>query len=152
MKKELERLNLVKGTDLPLDDIIGHRESQPQYFTAENNNIIYSRLREETDIYYLPQLGVTVNYGLGDICLEECVNEEKELYKFYIIDRTAKFDYAEFENIESAIGHLVSFYESIQAISEPEKMLNIFLETLGLNNNQKKEEQVSILKKTRKKS
>ena len=53
------------------DDVIGHCQVKRKYFTIANNNLIYKRLREETDINELPYLGVTVDFGLGNVCLEE---------------------------------------------------------------------------------
>ena len=85
-KVEYKGCNLVKVTDLPFDDIIGHTDNKQEYFTLENNNIIYKRLREELNMQYsLPRLGVSVDFGLGDICLEECTLEDKKIFKFYTV-------------------------------------------------------------------
>lgn len=144
-KVEYKECNLVKVTDLPFDDIIGHTDNKQEYFTLENNNIIYKRLREELNMQYsLPRLGVSVDFGLGDICLEECTLEDKKIFKFYTIDRNVKFDYAEFDNVKDAVKRLVEYYKKNKFIyySETaeecnlavEMMLTIFFETLNLNN------------------
>ena len=96
----------------------------------ENNDIIYSRLKNETSINFLPYLGPCVDFGTGDICLEEGTN----IYKFYVIDRNNKHYYEEFSKIEDAIQKLISYYIDRNIIDNPTKMKNIFYETLNLKN------------------
>ncbi len=83
------------------------------YFNPENTKIICDRLRQETDIIYLPHLGYPFSFGMGDPCLEEGLKDDQIIFKFYVIDRAQKFDYVEFTNIEEAINHLVSYYEKM---------------------------------------
>lgn len=106
---------------------------QERYFTTENIDTIYKRLKEETDIYILPYLGEEMNYGMGEVCLEEKIEDNNTAYKFYTVDRASKFDYQEFHQVEGAIKHLVSYYEKMQMVSDSDQMLNIFFETLHLN-------------------
>ncbi len=129
------KMNIEKITNEPFDDIIGHSESIRKYFTIENNDLIYKRLKKETDIVKLPYLGPCVDYGLGDICIEESSKDNKEIFKFYIIDKTCKFDYQEFAKIEDVIAKLISHYKEKHLISNPEKMQAIFTETLKLSIN-----------------
>ena len=75
----------------PFNGIIGHSDSARKYFTNEKNDIIYKRLKSELSIEYLPYLGRCVDFGMGGICLEE----SRDKFKFYIIDRTLKFEYEE---------------------------------------------------------
>ena len=56
-KVEYKGCNLVKVTDLPFDDIIGHTDNKQEYFTLENNNIIYKRSINNNGSYlHLPCL------------------------------------------------------------------------------------------------
>ena len=128
-----------KITNEPFNDIIGHTDSIRKYFTLENNDIIYKRLRNEVSIEYLPCLGPCIDFGMGDICLEE----NKDIFKFYIIDRLSKFEYKEFDNIEDASQTLISYYKENDMVDNKEKMEEIFYQTLGLN---KKEH--LVIKKT----
>ena len=128
-RKVNEGLNIEKITNEPFDDIIGHNDLVRKYFTIENNDIIYKRLKSELSVEYLPYLGTCVDYGLGDICLEEA----KDSFKFYIIDRAEKFEYVEFDKIEDAIQKLVSYYKENELVDNPDKMEEIFYNTLGLN-------------------
>lgn len=123
-----ERIHAEKITNEPFDDVIGHDNFERKYFTTDNNDIIYKRLKSEVKIDYLPYLGVCVDYGLGDICLEE----DKDIFKFYIIDRTSKFEYEEFNKIEEAIQKLISYYEENEMVNSSAKMKEIFYQTLGL--------------------
>ena len=75
-----------------------------------------------------PYLGPCVDFGLGDICLEE----SNGTFKFYIIDRGSKFECEEFDNIEDAISKLVSFYREYEIVDDPDKMEEILYQTLGL--------------------
>lgn len=112
---------------------ISERATQERYFTTENTNTIYKRLTEETEIYILPHLGEELNYGMGEVCLEEKMEDNKATYKFYTVDRASKFGYQEFHQVEGAIKHLVSYYKKMEMVSDPDQMLNIFFETLNLN-------------------
>ena len=129
---EEKRKGTIKLTDELFDDVIGHIEYESKYFTIENNNIIYRRLKKETDLEYLPYLGACIDYGEGDVCIEEGIKDGVEIFKFYIIDRFNKFDYQEFSNLEDAINRLVEYYINNEMTKEPEKVKSIFIETLGL--------------------
>ena len=126
--KSIKGIHTEKITNEPFDDVICHSVSKRKYFTIENNDIIYRRLREELKLYHLPYLGPCVDFGAGDICLEE----SNGTFKFYIIDRAAKFDYKEFDSIEDAINTLIESYQRIYDIQDIDKMKKIFYETLGL--------------------
>ncbi len=123
------KVHLEKITNEAFDDIIGHSDIQRKYFTIENNDIIYKRFKNEITLDYLPYLGPCVDFGLGDICLEEA----KDCFKFYIIDRASKFDYEEFTKIEDAIDKLVSYYKQYNMVDDPDKMEEILYQTLGLS-------------------
>ncbi len=131
-----EKIHIEKITNEPFDDIIGHSDCERKYFTIENNDIIYKRLKSELSIAYLPYLGPCVDYGGGDICLEE----SNDNFKVYIIDRARKFQYEEFIKIEDAIQKLISIYEEEELVDNPDKMEEIFYQTLGLS----KQENVTI--------
>ena len=134
-----------KITNEPFDDIIGHSDCERKYFTIENNDTIYKRIKTELSIVYLPYLGACVDFGVGDICLEEA----KDCFKFYIIDRIAKFEYEEFNNIEDAIQKLISYYRENELVNDANKMEEIFYKTLDLKNQKKEttnEEHPKILK------
>ena len=82
---------------------------------------------------------------VGDICLEEA----KDSFKFYIIDRIAKFEYEEFNNIEDAIQKLISYYRENKFVDDANKMEEILYQSLGLRNQKKEttnEEHPKILK------
>jgi len=115
-----------------INDHADINKKKEQYFTNENKNIIYKRLKEEANIIDLPFLGNKVEYGLGNICLEESDN----VFKFYIIDRASKFEYEEFDNIKDAIERLVKSYEYYELVKDPDKMREIFYQTLGLEKEQ----------------
>ena len=136
IKKQIG-VHTEKITDEQFDDVIGHCEVERKYFTIANNNLIYKRLREETDINELPYLGVTVDFGLGNVCLEENVKDGHDIFKFYVIDRTTKFDYQEFNNIEDAIEKLINYYEENEMVSNPEAAKAIFKEVLNLTKDKK---------------
>ena len=110
------------------DNTIGNNNSKRKYFTNENNDIIYKRLKKELTIQYLPYLGPSINFGLGDICLEET----DDIFKFYVIDRASKFEYEEFNTIEDAISKLITYYKENEIVDSPDKMEEIFYQTLGL--------------------
>ena len=139
------KVHTEKITNEPFDDIIGHSDCERKYFTIENNDIIYKRIRTELSIVYLPYLGACVDFGIGDICLEEA----KDSFKFYIIDRMTKFEYEEFNNIEDAIQKLISYYRENELVDDANKMEEIFYQALGLENQKKEtanEEHPKILK------
>lgn len=146
VNKNIKGLHIVKITNEPFDDIIGYSESKRKYFTTENNDIIYKRLKTELTIKYLPYLGPCVTFGMGDICLEESHN----VFKFYIIDRDNKLEYKEFTKIEDAIQKLVSYYKEYELVDNPNKMKEIFFEALGLKKEQnlttEDKESIKILK------
>ena len=111
------------------DEIIGHTTCERKYFTLENNDIIYKRLKEETDLDYLPYLGACVDFGLGDLVLEEDIDK----FKVYFIERMSKYDYMEYGNLKDAVDDLINkctrYKDNKDEIQE--KMRNIFYETLS---------------------
>ena len=119
------------------NNIIGNNNSKRKYFTNENNDIIYKRLKNELTIQYLPYLGPSINFGLGDICLEET----DDFFKFYVIDRASKFEYEEFNTIEDAISKLITYYKENEIVDSPDKMKEIFYQTLVL----KKQENLTTI-------
>ncbi len=121
--------HIKKMPDEPFNGIIVHSDSKRKYFTIKNNDIIYKRLKSELLITYLPYLGSGKDFGMGDICLEE----SKDNFKFYIIDRAAKFEYEEFDKIEDALQKLISYYKENELVDNPNKMEEIFYQTLGLS-------------------
>ena len=121
-----------------------------KYFTDENNDIIYNRLKNELTIQYLPYLGPSINFGLGDICLEE----DDNIFKFYIIDRASKFEYEEFNKVEDAIKKLTTYYKENKIVDSHDKMEEIFYQTLGLKGKEiltsTNEETIKVLKQKKK--
>ena len=139
------KVHTEKITNEPFDDIIGHSDFERKYFTIENNDIIYKRFKNELSIVYLPYLGPCVDFGLGDICLEEA----KDNFKFYIIDRATKFEHEEFVRIEDAIQKLISYYRKYKLVDDPDKMEEIIYQTLGISKQKNatiNEEHTNILK------
>ncbi len=133
------KIHTEKITNIPsFDDVICHTEAERKYFTVENNDIIYNRLMTEAGIsrYDLPYLGPCVDFGMGDICLEET----KDIFKFYIVDRASKLQYKEYDKIEDAIQKLASYYEECEMVDNSRTMEDIFYQTLGLN----KEDSIKI--------
>lgn len=130
---EARNINIEKITNEPFDEIIGHSTSERKYFTIENNDKIYKRFRNELKITYLPYLGPCVDFGLGDICLEESDN----VFKFYIIDRTDKMEYQEFKDLKDAIERLISFYKEWNYVDDSNKMRDILYQTLNLTRKEK---------------
>ena len=126
-------VNVEKITNGSFDDVIGHTEVQRKYFTVDNNTRIYERLRSEVAISHMPYLGPFIDFGLGNICLEEAGDS----FKFYIIDRASKYDYEEFDSIDAAIGKLVTFYQENEMVDNPYKMRDIFYQELGLEERDK---------------
>ncbi len=143
-KVQSNKIHTEKITNEPFDDIIGHSNGERKYFTVENNDIIYKRLKAETNLIHLPYLGPCVDFGVGDVCIEESVLDDKEVFKFYVIDRADKDYYQEFDNIKDAIQRLVDFYTEVKDTSDPEKVKAIFMETLNLTENQ----ELSLTKKS----
>ena len=121
-----------------------------KYFTDKNNDIIYKRLENELTIQYLPYLGPSINFGLGDICLEEA----DDIFKFYVIDRASKFEYEEFNKVEDAIKKLTTYYKENKIVDSPDKMEEIFYQTLGLKRKETltstNEEPIKVLKPKKK--
>lgn len=143
------KVHTEKITNEPFDDIIGHSGFERKYFTIENNDIIYKRFKNELSIVYLPYLGPCVDFGLGDICLEEA----KDNFKFYIIDRATKFELEEFVRIEDAIQKLISYYREYELVDDSDKMEEILYQTLGLRKQENatiNEENIKALKPKRK--
>ena len=143
------KVHTEKITNEPFDDIIGHSDFERKYFTIENNDNIYKRFKNELSIVYLPYLGPCVDFGLGDICLEEA----KDSFKFYIIDRATKFKLEEFDRIEDAIQKLISYYRKYELVDDPDKMEEIMYQTLGLSKQENatiNEKHTKILKSKRK--
>lgn len=134
------KIHLEKITNEPFDDIIGHSECERKYFTIENNDTIYKRLKSEVSIAHLPYLGPCVDFGMGDICIEEAQN----CFKFYVIDRATKIGYKEFDNIEDAIQELISYYKKYEIVNDPEKMEEIFYQSLGLSKDNKGKKNIKI--------
>ena len=143
------KVHTEKITNEPFDDIIGHSDFERKYFTIENNDIIYKRFKNELSIVYLPYLGPCVDFGLGDICLEEA----KDNFKFYIIDRATKFELEEFVRIEDAIQKLISYYREYELVDDPDKMEEIIYQTLGISKQENatiNKENIKALKPKRK--
>lgn len=143
------KVHLEKITNEPFDDIIGHSNFDRKYFTIENNDIIYKRFKIELSIDCLPYLGPCVDFGLGDICLEE----SKDNFKFYIIDRATKFELEEFDRIEDAIQKLISYYREYELVDNPDKMEEIIYQTLSISKQENatiNKEHTKILKPKRK--
>ena len=99
-----------------------------KYFTSENKNIIFNRLKKETSIRNLPYLGVCSDYGVGDAGIEELSG----MYKFYVAEKDNQTMCKAYSNIKDAIQHLVDFYGKYHEVNDPDKMKAIFYETLGL--------------------
>ena len=139
------KVHTEKITNEAFDDIICHSDFERKYFTIENNDIIYKRFKNELSMVYLPYLGPCVDFGLGDICLEE----SKDPFKFYIIDRATKFEFEEFDKIEDAIQKLVSYYQEYEFVDDPDKMEEILYQTLNLSKHENatiNEKQTKVLK------
>ena len=123
----------VKITNLPFDDVLGMEICKRKYFTIENNDIIYKKMKE-LDIRYLPYLGVQVEFGLGDLVLEEGKNK----FRVYTIDRMTKFGTKEFNNVVDAIGEIINEMIQIEPNIDKELLENIFFETLKIEKNKVK--------------
>jgi hypothetical protein len=121
---------IVKLTNLPFDQVIGHNNGERKYFTVENNDIIYGRFKNELRMKGCgyPYLGPCVDFGLGDLCIEE----DGDIFKFYVIDRGDKFGYKEFNDVRDAIQELISKYREYDLVDDLDKMEEIFYTTLGL--------------------
>ena len=119
-------LPLVRITDKDFDDIIGGYTCEVKYFTKENNNIIYEALTN-LGATYLPYLGPRVEFGLGDLVLEEGDNK----YQVYFIDRASIFQLNEFDNIVDAIENLIDKYVSYDELDR-DMIAKIFYGTLKL--------------------
>lgn len=119
-------LPLVRITDKDFDDIIGGYTCEVKYFTKESNNIIYEALTN-LGATYLPYLGPHVEFGLGDLVLEE----GKDGYKVYFIDRASIFQLNEFDNIVDAIENLIDKYVSYDELDR-DMIAKIFYDTLKL--------------------
>lgn len=104
---------------------------EKKYFNFENSKKICNRLLTELDISGLPTLGVGVDFGLGEICLEESDGK----YRFYFAAGRDKFHYREFDNIEGGINELVEYYKAWNMVDKPNKMERIIYQELGLEHN-----------------
>ena len=139
------KVHIEKITNESFDDIISHSNFERKYFTIENNDTIYKKFKSELSIECLPYLGPCVDFGLGDICLEESKNN----FKFYIIDRETKCQYKEFDKVEDAIQRLISYYREFELVDNPDKMEKILYQTLGLSKQENtiiSKEHIKILK------
>lgn len=116
---------IEKITNEPFDEIIGHSECERVVFTIENNDVIYRRIRAEVPMDYLPYLGPCVDFGMGDVCIEEA----PDCFKFYVVDRMTKNGYEEFQDVRDAIQRLISYYKGF---IDTDKLEEIFYQTLGL--------------------
>lgn len=93
-------------TNEPIGDVFCHSEiSERKVFTLDTNDRIYRRLRIEIPSARFPYLGTSLDYGLGDVCIEE--NEYG--FKFFVIDRRSKYNEVEFGNLKDAIDYLVEY-------------------------------------------
>lgn len=140
ISKNTSGINTVKITNESFDDIIGHNNGERKYFTIENNDIIYKRLKSEVSISYLPRLGPCVDFGMGDICIEENNNK----FIFYVIDRECKEEYEEFDRVEDAIQKMISFYKRCDFVDNSNIMEDIFYQTLGLTKNKSKIKELTM--------
>ena len=105
-----------------------------KYFTYENRKRIEDRLLHETDIAGLPTLGHGVDFGMGEICLEETKDENgNDRFEFYLAVNYDKTHHQVFDNIEDAIRALVGFYKRTDMIDKPDKMEKIIYQEIGLN-------------------
>ena len=104
-----------------------------KYFTYENRKRIEERLLHETDISGLPTLGHGVDFGMGEICLEETKDDnDNDRFEFYVAINYDKSRHQVFDNIEDAITALVGFYRRNDMIDKPNKMEKIIYEEIGL--------------------
>ena len=104
-----------------------------KYFTYENRKRIEDRLLNETDISGLPTLGHGVDFGMGEICLEETKDaDNNDKFEFYLAVNYDKYQHQIFDNIEDAISALVAFYKKTDMIDKPNKMEKIIYQELGL--------------------
>ena len=107
-----------------------------KYFTYENRKRIEERLLNETDISGLPTLGHGVDFGVGEVCLEETKgNDNEDKFEFYFAVNYDKYQHQVFDNIEDAISALVEYYQEWKMIDKPNKMKKIICEELGLKHN-----------------
>ena len=110
-----------------IGDVICHSETPRKYFTLENNDIIYTKMKE-LKITYPPYLGPCVDFGLGDVCLEETGDK----FKFYLVERMHKYQCADFDNLKDAVDHLVEFYIKNKYVRDGEAFKKIFYELFKL--------------------
>lgn len=113
--------------NVEFDEVICHSETPRKYFTPENNDIIYTKMKE-MNVMYPPYLGPCVDFGLGDACLEEAGDK----FKFYYVERMHKYKCADFDNIKDAIEHLVKIYTEKKYVHDPDAFRKIFYDTFNL--------------------
>lgn len=120
-----------KSLDDNLEKLNDENCQKIKYFTPEKCAIIYKRFEEELDncFGFLPCLGESLDYGCGNVCLEESYGT----FLFYTVDRAAKFDVKKFNDVRIAIKELALFYYEICYIDNPLQMEQIICQTLGLN-------------------
>lgn len=104
-----------------------------KYFAYETRKRIEDRLLNETDISGLPTLGHGIDFGMGEICLEETKdNDNNDKFEFYFAVNYDKYHHQVFDNIEDAISALVEYYKKWDMIDKPNKMEKIIYQELGL--------------------
>ena len=115
-------------TRVAFDHVICHTDGKQQYFNAENNKIIYTKLQDDLGLQDLPYLGTCVDFGLRSVCLEESDGK----FKFYVNIASEKTNYKEFDNVKDAIDELVKYYTDYELVSCPCAFKKIFYNTLNL--------------------
>ncbi len=104
-----------------------------KYFTYENRKRIEESLLHETDIACLPTLGHGVDFGIGEICLEETKdNDGNDRFELYFAVNYDKYQHKIFDNIADAINALVEYYKKWDMVDKPNKMKKIIYQELGL--------------------
>ena len=107
---------------------------------AKEVAMLEGRIRAEVPMDYLPYLGPCVDFGMGDVCIEEA----PDCFKFYVIDRGIKNESKEFQDVRDAIQRLISYYE---CFVYTDKLEEIFYQTLGLTKRDGMDMSASPIKK-----
>ena len=107
---------------------------------AKEVAMLEGRIRAEVPMDYLPYLGPCVDFGMGDVCIEEA----PDCFKFYVIDRGIKNESKEFQDVRDAIQRLISYYEGFV---DTDKLEEIFYQTLGLTKRDGMDMSASPIKK-----
>ena len=94
-------------------------------FTDEVIDRIYEKLGDK--ISNLPNLGEEISSGWGSVCLEEL----NDMFLVYVVDRTTKYDVAEFLNVKDAVDYMISTYYSLYE-SEEKAMKKTFYDELNI--------------------